>query len=271
MRYAITIVVLSVAGSLFSSCSRDYDVDLPAHEPKLVVECYLEDGQPLRALVTESTALLDSNMIPPVITDATVTITYGGHTDTLEQYVYFDSIRNRVYNYGSNTIVRADYTPGATYRIDVRDGKGRHAFGTAYFLPPVAIDSIAALYNNEGEASLLTYFTDAAAVKNYFRLVIKRNARNDSIQQNRYFSDDLATNSGTMVIRSGYRYQPGDSVHAALYHITQDYYQYLNTSENARSALVNPFAASGEVVSNIQGGLGVFTALSFTQKSVRIP
>ena len=50
-----------------AACSRDYDVDLPAHQSELVVECYLEDGQPLRAIVTESTALLDTSLVPPVV------------------------------------------------------------------------------------------------------------------------------------------------------------------------------------------------------------
>jgi hypothetical protein len=237
----------------------------------LVVECYLEDGQPLRALVTESTALLDTSMRPPVIMDAVVTISHAGNTETLQPFIYIDSARNRAYNYGSNTVVRADYNSGEPYTIDVRDSKGRHATGTARFIAPVPIKSIEPVYNNEGEASLLTTYPDDPSVKNYYRLVIKRNSQYDSIKQNRLFSDELANNSGDVIVRSGYRYAPGDSVHATLFHLTYDYYQYLNTSQNARSALGNPFAASGEVVTNIRGGLGVFAALSFSQKSIRIP
>jgi len=47
--------------------------------------------------------------------------------------------------------------------------------------------------------------------------------------------------------------------------------KYHVTLQNARGALVNPFAVSGEIVSNIKGGLGVFAALSLTKKSVVVP
>gem|GEM_PF-5151589 len=43
-----------------------------------------------------------------------------------------------------------------------------------------------------------------------------------------------------------------------LYHCTEDYYKFLTTSQSARQANVNPFAASGEVISNLRGGLGSF-------------
>lgn len=271
MRYAIALICLTTACTLLPSCSRDYSIELPANESQLVVECYLEDGQPLRALVSESTGLLDTSMIPPVVMDAVVTITYAGHTDTLQPFIYFDTTRNRAYNYGSNAIVHADYTSGGPYRIEVTDKKGRHAYGITHFIAPVPIGSVVPVFDEEEKAYCLITFADDPAVKNYYRLVVTRNAQYDSIQSNRIFSDDFVNNRGDIVIRSGHHYASGDSIHTTLFHLTYDYYQYLNTSQNARSALANPFAASGEVVSNIAGGLGVFAALSFTQKSVRVP
>src|SRR6187431_286571 len=110
MRYAMPLICLLACWTLLPSCSRDYDIDLPAHESMLAVECYLEDGQPLRALVSESTELLDTSRVPPVFVDAIVTITHAGITDTLQSFVYVDTIRSRAYNYGSNTIVHADYS-----------------------------------------------------------------------------------------------------------------------------------------------------------------
>lgn len=270
MRYTLALISLLTVSSMIS-CSRDYDVELPAEENRLVVECYLEDGQPMRALITESTALLDTSTIPPVIMNAVVTITHAGRTDTLRPFVYIDSARNKVYNYGSSSIVRADEAPGEPYRIDIRDGHGRHATGQTRFLTRVPIAEITTILNDDGEAACITTIADDPSVKNYYRLVLKRNSQYDSIQQNRLFNDDFADNQGNIVIRSRHRYLPGDSVHATLYHVGYEYYQFLNTSEGARSALVNPFAASGEVVSNIQGGLGIFAALSLTNRSIRVP
>jgi hypothetical protein len=271
MRIAVSILRAVALSFCVASCSRDFDIDLPANQSALVVECYLEDGQPMRALVTESTALLDTNVIPPVIMDAVVTITYGTQIDTLTPTFYIDSARNRIYNYGSSTIIRANPAAGLDYHIDVIDKQGRHAWGTTQFMKPVSITSLEPSFNPDNEASVITTFPDEAGMKNYYRLVIKRNAHYDSIQQNRLFTNDFANVSNNIIVRSGYRYVSGDSIHATLYHITHSYYQYLNTSNNARSALGNPFAASGEVVTNISGGLGVFAALSYTHKSIVIP
>lgn len=258
--------LLAIPSFGFASCSQDFDIQLPAHKPELVVECYLEDGEPLRALVTESTALLDTALIPPIIADAIVTITYRGRTDTLRPSIYLDPLRNRAYNYGSSTRVAADFNSGESYRIDVYDRQGRHATGTTRFMPPVAIANMEASFNSEEEASILTTIPDDPATKNFYRLVLKRNSEQDSIQLNSYFTDELANNAGNMIIRSRNRFMRGDTAYAMLYHITPEYYQFLNTSNGATSALGNPFAASGEIVSNISGGIGVFTALTLRER-----
>lgn len=252
--------------TVLASCAKDYNIELPANSPQLVVECYLEDGQPMRALVTESTALLDTALVPPIVRDAVVTITYHGRTDTLNASVYLDPLRNRAYNYGSATVVHADYQSGESYRIDVVDGKGRHASGTTRFIAPARISALESRYNADQEASVLTTIPDDPATKNFYRLVLKRNSQLDSIQLNSYFTDELANAAGNIQIRSRHRFAKGDSVYATLFHLTPEYYQFLNTSQGASSALGNPFAASGEVVSNISGGLGVFTALTYTER-----
>ena len=271
MRHVLVLICLISGWMLLPSCSKDYDIELPANESKLVVECYLEDGQPLRALVSESTELLDTSLIPPVFVNAVVTITHAGITDTLQPFIYVDTIRSRAYNYGSNTIVHADYGSGEPYRIDVWDNKGRHVSGITRFLQPVPITGMTTEFDDDSEAHCITSFADDPAIKNYYRLVLKRNAQYDSIQLNRFFNDDFVNNGGELLVRSGSRFVSGDSIHATLYHLGYDYYQYLNTSQGAQNALGNPFAASGEIVSNIEGGLGVFAALSFTQKSIRVP
>jgi hypothetical protein len=266
MRYVPGLMLLLA----FTSCSRDFDITLPAHDPQLVVECYLEDGQPFRALVTESTALLDTGLIPPIIANALVTITYRGHTDTLHPETFVDLARGRVYNYGSTVFVDADFSSGESYRIDVIDGKGRHASGSTRFMAPVFISKMEATFNAENEASILTTIPDDPATKNFYRLVLMRNSARDSIQLNDFFNDELSNNQGNIIIRSRERFNRGDTVYATLFHLTPDHYQFLNTSQGASSALGNPFAASGEVVSNISGGLGVFAALTPTERVLQV-
>jgi hypothetical protein len=255
---------------LFASCSKNYPIELPANEARLVVECYLEDGKPLRALVTESTALLDQNLVPPVIFDAVVTITHDGHTDTLQPQILVDTVRNKGYNYGSNALVKADYHTAERYRIDVYDGKGRHAFGETYFMPPAFITDLTTVRNDDSDISCLTSIGDDPSMKNYYRLILRRNSERDSIQMNSFFSDELVNAQNQIVIRSRQRFSPGDSVYATLFHLTPEYYRFLTTTQSATSALGNPFAASGEVVSNISGGLGVFAALTVTGRGAKV-
>lgn len=270
MKYLFfTTAIFSIL--LFASCSKDYNIQLPPNESKLVIECYLEDGEPLRVLVSESAALLDTSTIPPVLIAATVVITHGNDKDTLLPFSYVDRLRRRAYNYGSNKIIYKNNLPETDYRIDVTDNKGRHANGITRFINPVAIDSLIPTFNNENKAFCITKFKDDPAITNYYRLVLTRNALYDSINLDVVIDNSFANNSHEIVYGSGYNFQRGDSVYACLYHLTHDYYLYLNTLQNARTALVNPFAVSGEIVSNIKGGLGVFAALSYTRKSVIVP
>jgi len=258
-----TILLLAPLLLLLAGCSKDYNIQLPPHESRLVVECYLEDGQPLRALITESQALLDTNRLPPVILDALVIISHGNRRDTLRPGVYADTLRRRVYNYGSERIVQADFAAGAPWRIDVVDGKGRAVHALTRFLPPVPIGSLTPIFNNEERAYCLTRFFDVPGTRNFYRLVLADNARYDSVELEQLFDENFVNNQGEVIYGSGYDFRRGDTIHATLFHITPEYHRYLSTAENARGALVNPFAASGEVVSNIVGGYGVFAALSF--------
>jgi Domain of unknown function (DUF4249) len=253
---------------LFLGCSKDYDIQLPTNESALVVECYLEDGQPMQALISESTSLLDTSLTPPIFIQATVVISHGGVKDTLKPMNFIDPIKKRVFNYSSNKIVKADFTSKEDYRIDVYDTKGRHAFGTTHFIKPVEIESLTPIFNDEKEAYCLTKFKDDPTVKNYFRLVLNKNTLTDSVALSIVLDNGFANSNNEFVYGSGYNFKTGDVINARLFHLTYDYYLYLTTLQNARSALVNPFAVSGEVVSNIKGGLGVFVALSYAQKTI---
>jgi len=258
--------------SLFAQCSKDYNIQLPPNKSELVVECYLEDGQPLRALISESTALLDTSTVPPVLMSALVIITHRNIKDTLLPFAFVDIQRRRAYNYGNPKRMVANYNSNEPYRIDVYDNKGRHAFGETRFIPLVQIDSLTPTFNNQQRAFCLTKFKDPnPAVPNYFRLLLHKNALYDSLRLEIILDNSFANNNNEFVYGSGFDFKKGDIIYGTLYHLTFDYYQYLTTLQNARTALVNPFAVSGEVVTNIKGGLGVFAALSVTRKFVVVP
>jgi Domain of unknown function (DUF4249) len=263
-------LLFSLCALFFIGCSKDYEIILPTNESELVVECYLEDGQPMRALISESTSLLDTSLTPPIFIQATVVITHGDVKDTLKPINFIDPINKRVFNYGSNKVVKADFTTNENYKIDVYDTKGRHAFGTTNFMKAVNIESLTPIFNTNKEAYCLTKFKDDPSQNNYFRLILNKNTLSDSVELNIILDNSFANSSNEFVYGSGYSFKKGDVINARLFHLSYDYYLYLTTLQNARSALVNPFAVSGEVVSNIKGGLGFFAALSYTQKSITV-
>jgi hypothetical protein len=254
-----------------ASCTRDYDVELPKAEQELVIEAYLEDGSPMRALVTYSTALLDPGTIPPSPNRATVTITHAGKIDTLQPAIEYDSTYRKAYNYTSNSIVVADYQAGAPYRIDVWDSEGRHAYGETRFMQPVAITSLTPIFRPLGDAYCLTSIADNRAEKNYYRLILTENAVNDSVRQDILLDESSVNDAGDIVTSSGYFLDHGSRLYAQLFHLPPEHHLFLTTTQNATGALVNPFSASGEVVSNIRGGRGIFAALTSTRKSLIVP
>lgn len=259
LRYSLALL----SGLLLAACQQDVDVMLPPYESKLVLECYLEDGQPLRLTLLESQPYLAVSA-PTLVSGATVLLSHQGQTDTIPNLPALDQATGKTYNYSSPKRVKADND--LPYTLTVNDQRGRRLTATTYFIRPVAIKSITPEFNAEGEAYGLTKFADNPLEKDYYRLTLTRNRRVDTLSLNALI-DDAFSNGQEINWGSGYSFKPGDTIHATLYHCTEAYYKFLSTSQNARQANVNPFAASGEVISNVQGGLGVFATLSYDYKT----
>jgi Domain of unknown function (DUF4249) len=256
---------------VFIGCSKNYDITLPPNKSELMIECYLENGQPMRALISESVNLLDTSTIPPIFIQALVVISHGGVKDTLIPFPYIDTLRRKAYNYGKEKNVVANFTNNEVYRIDVFDNKGRHAYATTQFLEPVTQLSLTPIFNAQQKAYCLTKFKDNPATSDYYRLLINKNALYDSTQVDALFDNNFVNTNNEYVFGSGYSFKSGDTINARVFHLTEDHHSFINTVQNALAALVNPFAASGEIVSNVKGGIGIFAALTYTQKSIRVP
>lgn len=263
LTYALTLLL----GVLLAACQQDVDVKLPPYESKLVLECYLEDGQPLRLTLLESQPYLAVSA-PALVDGATVVLTHQGKTDTIPNVPAVDRATGKSYNYSSPKRIKADYD--APYTLTVTDRQGRKLTATTNFIRPVAIKSITPEFNAKGDAYGLTKFDDNQQIKNYYRLTLTRNRRIDTLSLDALL-DDSFSNGKEINWGSGYTFKPGDTLHATLYHCTEDYYKFLITAQGARQANVNPFSASGEVISNVKGGLGVFATLSYDYKTAIVP
>ncbi|TGE29576.1 DUF4249 domain-containing protein [Hymenobacter metallicola] len=265
------LAALLLVGATGCNLQKDIDVELPAFPAQLVVECYLEPGQVPRLTVSETAPYL-SVPTPTLLTDVSVVLTHpSGQKEAFRFTPGQDTLTQKLYTHmGKNPLVAK---PGDTFQLDVKDTHGRHVKGTATMPSSITIDSLVWKFNDktaeERKAYLLVKFQDPAATADFYRLQIHK----DSISKdpNRDFElDDRLTNGQLMTLGTSYRYSTNDTLLVTLYHIDQPYYRFLQSVSDAQNANGNPFAQPASVKSTVEGGVGVFTVLSYHRRKIVI-
>lgn len=249
---------------------QEIELDLPEYEPQLVVEAYVEPGQPFRALLTLSASYFDPFPSDPeqyfsdlLVDGAEVTITHKGQEYELVNGVFFDFLTGKLYNYQSVETAPADYG-GDVFELDIVTVDGKTVEGTTRLLPVVPIDSVVVEFQDT-LAWALTYFQDDVATENFYRRMIHQNSLDSLALQDFFVSDRLAEN-GQVLFGTGYQFAEGDTIINTLFHIDRDYYNFLESIANAIASNGNPFGQPGVIVSNLSGtanAIGIFTALSY--------
>ena len=80
---------------------------------------------------------------------------------------------------------------------------------------------------------------------------------------------DVTFGAGSRVpVGMGYNYKVGDVLVCRLYNISKEYYDFLETMDDASSAASNPIARPARIISNVTGGFGIFTAVTYEEKIV---
>ncbi|CAM3459039.1 DUF4249 domain-containing protein [Pontibacter korlensis] len=254
---------------ILSSCDleKDIDVDLPAHEPQLVVECYLEKGAPIRASVLESAGYFEEPT-PPLVPDAEVYVTtHTGKRVKLQYKPVLIKSTGRFYTHTSTEIVNGQ--PGQVYQIEVTDGKGRKVTGFTKLLAKVPIEEVEWKFNDKDEALLLTSFHDDPNTDNYYRYMVHVDSLSGGSDRDMVTSDEL-TNGKRVSYGSSYKYDEGDTLIITLYHIEKQYHNFLRSISDAKDANGNPFAQPSQIKSSVEGGFGIFTNLVYDRKMVVI-
>ncbi|MDF7810436.1 DUF4249 domain-containing protein [Hymenobacter sp. YC55] len=257
----------------FTSCDlqKEIDVDLPVLPAQLVVECYLENGQLPRLTVTETVPYL-SSPDPVIPEDVKVRITLAnGQVQQLQYFPGYDPTTGKAFTHiGLRRIIAR---PGDTFKLDVTDTKGRHVTGTATMPARIPIDSLEYKYNDlppeSREAYVLTNFKDPVGVGNYYRLQIHRDSiSNDPVLD--YDVDDRLNDGTNFTLGTSYIFDPGDRLYVTLYHFDRPYYLFRQSVNDARNANGNPFSQPSAIKSTVEGGVGVFTVLSYERKRLYI-
>lgn len=303
MKNTILILTSFLLLFLVFSCEemeQVVQIELPPIESELVVECYLEAGKPYRLFLTETKGYFEDLDDCPFVRKAIVVITHNGVKDTLDEAYFINDDcdpdyfipygfipfisgdSTRFYNYGSNTICPLDYTQPFT--VEVWDTiNNRYATATTQMIPPVEITTFRTEYNNSAEAYCLFGCQDDPNTTNYYRMLLHEKSltkKGDGpfplpVARNPEFDrvvGDQGIFGGTDVLHgTGYDYKQGDTLIGTLYHIDGPFYEYLRSSKNAQSSNGNPFGQSAVVISNVQGGEGIFTFLSYKRDTLIVP
>jgi hypothetical protein len=253
---------------LIISCNnleKEIDLHLPVYQNRLVVECYLEPGQPFRLTLSESVSYFAPPQAPTV-DNALVIITHNGIKDTLKFEPYMDIVTGKFYNYVSASIVPVDYT--SIFSLYVKDTKGREATGQTTIPPPPVINSIEFFYSEDSLVYAMTKFDDISNTNsNFYRYVITYNDIQGPETVDYILNDRIKTSSGISV-SSAYKLKKDDNIIVSVYHLNEDYYRFLESVGEAIDANGNPFGQPVSIKSNIQGGIGIFTGLNYDREEL---
>jgi hypothetical protein len=253
---------------LLTSCDMEQEVDvkLPPHDSQLVVECYLEPGKPLRAIVLESVSYFTKPDLP-IVPDAEVAITHNGRTVKLSFSPFQDKETGKYYTHRYNQPL--DLQTGDVVTIEVKDKKDRRVTGSTTILKAVQIEAVEWKFNEKEKAYLLTSFQDDPEAENYYRYMTHRDSISHGTSRDFITSDEL-TNGKRVSFGSAYDFEKDDTLIVSLYHIEKQYYDFLGSVSDAKNANGNPFAQPSRIKSSVEGGIGIFTNLAYDRKTVII-
>jgi hypothetical protein len=277
IRTCLYLLTLGLTGTAACGLEQEIELELPAYENRLVVECYLEPEKPYRLLLSRSAGYFDpfpafgGDFLDELFVDnARVTITHRGESIELINNPLLDRETGKVYNYRSPANVPLDYE--APFSLEIITEAGDTLRASTTLLPPVPIDSVVVEFQAADTlARVLTYLTDPPDTDNYYRRVLHKGSLTEEPEQD-FASDDRIVED-ILVYGTGFDYAEGDTLINTIYHIEEPYYRFLETLNRAVNSNGNPFAQPSPLLSNISGttdAIGIFTGLTYDRRETVI-
>lgn len=253
---------------LACNMQQEMEVELPPHEQDLIVECYLEPGEPMRALVTNSSSFYDKSQFSAV-DSAEISISTGATSRQLHSYNHADTNYNKVFNYWHPE--RVEYKEGKEYQISIRVGGEVIASGKTRFLAkPTVLNS----YFKPGPDSMAAAFVEIAdnpEEENYYRVVLRSSNNPKAGVNYDGIWDDKNAKNGKLLTYTPYVFNQGwGNVALNVYHIEKPYYEFLKSVKQAKEANYNPFMQPASIRSTLDGATGVFTAVSLSSDTISV-
>ena len=270
------LIILSFI--LLTACSKEITINMPIPETKIVVEGSIENGSPPLVMLTNNQPYFSSidlqNLDTLFVKGADVSIELEGVNYPLTQLSIPVDAQNNIYIYTSFSLIGEI---GKTYSLIVsKENKILRA--TTTIPNPVDIDSLYWLPHpkfdegNDSLASLHAIFQDPDSMGNYYRYFTKRNSED---YKSGYFGsvwDDLVFNGQKFDVPfergmnrteefdpSTYSYfWKGDTVCLKISSLEKSTFSFWRTLEQDIGSNGNPFGIPTKVMTNIEGGLGVW-------------
>ena len=261
------LFLASVIMIFFFSCDKSIQVTLPPYESEYAIEMYLEQGKPLRCLIIESLPYTDTAINKPV-ENALVMISDGMRTDTLSYLINQDKSTGRFYNYYNPQIVSYDTTKVYTLTIT---GKNQKITGSTNFSQTKTfIDSLITResLNQADSFSIGVIISDAPDKENYYRFLVGRNINTFTSDPTDIRVSDVSFNGKPFSFFSEPDFAINDTVTIRIYSLHKEHYQYLESIGNARRSNFNPFSQPSRIKSNVNGALGIFTTIKYTEQEI---
>ncbi len=278
------LVMLFISTGIFISCRKEANVKIPETEPKPVLVCFISpEDSVIRVKLTNSIPLYTDNSkkYPYEISNAEITISNGNNSKRIP--LIHDTIGYQLST--SEFPIQA----GVTYTLEVKIPDGRYLTAKTTVpkdnFPSFNFEIEKTLFDSSefGVEYDLLYelsWNDIPGATNFYRGVIY-NLYSDSILGvdtiatpfNELFESDEGKDGGNIEIKGQAKlfYIPGSSVPinssnyiAYLMLCNKEYFDYhkdLYTNND-----INPFAESKINYSNIEGGIGCFSAYRLAKK-----
>lgn len=266
--------------TLITSCERDITVELPQPEEKIVVEGYIETGKNAYVLISKTASYFapfdSASLLSYAVKNATVIISNGTLTDTLVQLS-----PEYGYLYVSANIVGE---VGKDYSLKIITEDGKELTSQTHLYPPVPLDSIwfKIQPNKDSLGFMWAHLTDPDTLGNVYRWFAKRIGKDNdfiaplgSVFEDKFIngqSFDFAYNRGELPNsiaeddnndEAGF-FKTGDTIVVKFCTAGEATFEFWRAAETQFSNNGNPFASTTYLISNIDGGIGIFEGYSPT-------
>lgn len=292
MRSLLSVLLIS---QLLVSCEREITFNLNQPAPKLVVEAFIENGEPPIVLLTTSIGYYAAVSLPilneSLVKDAEVSIEYQGIRYPLKGYATVGPVRLLGFYYTVDSMAQQPLLRGVLggrYKLNIRWKGESYAASTTIPDTTRTIDSIFWKIpppgNPPGKVAVYIRAKDRSGLGDYIRYFTKQNNGPFLPGLNSVFDDQIIDGTSYEVqiergvirtgeLEEGYTlFDRGDTVQLKLCTIDKATYDFWRTTEFNFASVGNPFSSPTRVLSNLSNGaLGYFGGYAVQYRRLIIP